>query len=260
MRVLRPLITVVFVVQVALPLALLVILSLGRDWFFPALLPAGIDGGAWRGNITGGRLLEAAVTSTLLGAACGVVATAVAVPAGRALARLRGPWLHVATAAAFLPIAAPPVAVATGLHVLLLRTGLGGSFGGVLLAHLVPATGYLTLYFLGVFAVWNSSIEEEARSLGASRPQTTWHVTLPLLLPALATAAILGFLISWAQVPLTLMIGAGTVLTLPVEVFAYAESGQDRYAAAGALLLTVPPLLLLVLAHRALARSELLPA
>lgn len=248
------------VLNVILPMLLLAVLSAGGSWFFPALLPDGLDTSVWRTTLSGGgRLLRAGTTSVTLGFLTALLATAIGVPAGRALSRLHGWRLHLGTAAAFLPVAAPPVAVATGLHVLILQTGLAGTAAGVLLAHLVPTAGYLTIYFLGVFAVWDDAIEEEARSIGATRMQTLRHVTLPLLRPAILTSMMLGFLISWAQVPLTLVIGAGAVVTLPLEVFAYAGSGQDRYAAAGALLLTLPPVLLLAAARRALPRTDLLP-
>jgi putative spermidine/putrescine transport system permease protein len=65
----------------------------------------------------------------------------------------------------------------------------------------------------------------------------------------------LGFLVSWSQVALTLLIGGGRVRTLPLELFGYLRSGQERYAATGALLLTVPPLVALAAARFAARRT-----
>ena len=84
-------------------------------------------------------------------------------------------------------------------------------------------------------------------------------MTLPAVAPVLAVAALLGFLVSWAQVATTLVIGGGRVRTLPLEVIAYLQAGQDRYAAAGALLLAIPALLMLGAVRFAVERAEATP-
>lgn len=252
----RVLLAALLVVGAVVPFGVLLLVSVGHGWFFPAPWPAGVELESWRALLgSGSRLGRAAATSIALGLGTGALGTAVALPVGRALARMRGWRRYAGAAAAFLPVAAPPIAVGTGLHLTFLKAGLAGSFPGVLLAHLVPATGYLALFFLGIFSVWDARAEEVARSLGARPRQVLTEVTLPMLRPAIATSVALGFLISWAQVPLTLLIGGGLVPALPVDTFAYVQAGQDRYAATGALLLVVPPLLLMA-ALRAVARQR----
>ncbi|MEP6992638.1 MAG: ABC transporter permease subunit [bacterium] len=223
------------------PLLLLVVQSLGGSWFFPALLPMDWSLDAWRFRAGGDAILRALGTSLALAVTTAILACAVAIPLGRSLARLRGWPRHLAAAAAFLPVAAPPLALGTGLQVVLLGLGLGGSLAGVLLAHSVPAIGYLTLLFLGTFTLFDARVEDESRTLGATRAQTWLRVTLPLLRPQIAEALIVGFLVSWTQFALTLVVGGGEVRALPIEVFAYVRSGQDQRAAVGALLLVIPP-------------------
>lgn len=239
------------------PFGLLLLWSVSGTWFYPALRPSGVTLESWR-QLAGGDLGGAALRSVALGAGAAGLGTAVGLPVGRALARLRGARRHVGAALAFLPVAAPPVALAVGVQYFFLRLGLGGQALGVLLAHLVPAAGYLSLYFLGVFAAYDAGPEEEARTLGATPWQALRLVTLPALRRQVAEAAALGFLVSWAQVALTQVVGGGLVRTLPTEVFAYVRSGQDRYAATGALVLSVPPLLALA-AARVVARRAAVP-
>ncbi|MGI9041457.1 MAG: ABC transporter permease [Gemmatimonadales bacterium] len=240
-----------------LPMLLLAIWSVGDSWFYPALWPSRLTAESWRALLSGeGRLWAAAATSMLLAAGTGAMACIVALPVGRALARLDGWRRHLGAALTFLPVAAPPVALATGLQFSFLSLGLGGRPIGVLLAHAVPAVAYVSLYFTGVFAGFDARVEEEARSLGASAGQTFWFITLPLLRRPLAEGFALGFLISWSQMPLTLLIGGGAVRTLPIEVFAFVEAGQDRIAATGALVLLVPALVALAAARLAASRTE----
>lgn len=249
LRTVRGVIVTLLAVSALGPLALLVVTSLARGWFFPALVPPAWTLDSWRMMLAGGgRLAEAAGTSLALGAGTALLSVALALPAGRALAALGGWRRHAGAAAAFLPAVAPPIALAVGLHWTFLRLGLGATFPGVLLAHTVPAAGYVTLYFLGVFLIYDERLEEQARTLGARPAQVLRRVTIPILRGPVIEGLALGFLISWAQVPLTLLIGGGAVRTLPVEIFAYLQSGQDRFAATGALLLVVPALVLLAAA------------
>lgn len=242
------------------PLALLALWSVRGEWFFPALVPSGVTAAAWRGAFGSGALGPALATSAALASATSVLACALALPAGHALARLRGWRRHVGVAAAFLPVAAPPLALGTGLQVVLLAAGLGGTLTGVLLAHLVPAVGYLALFFLGTFTLWDVRPEEAARTLGATRGQVWRRVVLPALRRPIAEGAAVGFLVSWTQFALTLTVGAGAVRTLPLEVFAYARAGEDRAAAVGALLLIVPPAAAIAALRWVARRTTVVPA
>jgi putative spermidine/putrescine transport system permease protein len=244
-------------ISTLLPLLLLAVASVGREWFFPALLPPTVSFASWRDLLDpAGRLGPAGISSAVIGCGTGLICIVVALPIGRALVELEGWQRRLGAAAAFLPVATPPIALATGLQLSFLHLGIGGTAIGVMLAHAVPAVGYASLYFLGVFAVFDRRIEDEARSLGATSLQTLVRVTIPLLRRPIAEVFLLGFLISWAQVPLTLIVGAGAVRTLPVAVLSYVQAGQDRYAAAGALLLIIPAMLMLAAVGVAARRTE----
>ncbi len=200
----------------------------------------GLSGAAWSALASDG-LWQSMGTSLLLAIATGLTASVLAYLAARTLVRASPLVRRLAAAAAFLPVIAPPIALGVGIQVLALRAGVGGTLSGVLLAHLVPATGYLTLFLLGVLGAYDVGMEEQARSLGASRGQVLFRVTLPALRPQLLVAVLLGALVSWGQVVLTLLVGGGVVRTLPVELLAYVRAGDDRLGAAAALLLTLPP-------------------
>jgi len=242
-----------------LPLLVLVVQSVGVSWRWPLLLPDAYTAVAWR-SITRAALGQSMLTSTLLAVSTAVTAVVVALPVGRALATLHAPWRHVAAALVFLPVAAPPIALGAGLQVASLQLGIGGTFTGVWLAHCVPAIGYASLLFLGVFSARTAHDEEAARSLGASRSQVWRHVLLPTLRGPVGDALAICFLVSWAQVALTLVIGGGAVRALPIEVLALVRAGQDRDAAVGALLLVLPAMVALSALRMGARRTAALPA
>jgi putative spermidine/putrescine transport system permease protein len=253
-RVLRGALLGLLALAAIFPLGVLLLASVGEGWFWPSLTPPAWTGRHW-GTLVGGgglltpgggsRLASATLTSLGIALGAGVVAVVLATPAARAMAELRGIWRSVAAGAAFLPVAAPPLALGVGLQVTFLTAGLGGHPVGVLLAHAIPGAGYVALFLLGVFTLRGRALEDEARCLGASRGQTFWLITLPTLRRPLLEGFFLGFLVSWAQLPLTLLVGQGVVGTLPLEVFSLMQAGQDPLAGVGTVLLVAPPLLLL---------------
>lgn len=242
-----------------LPLVVLLLQSVGVAWRWPLLLPDAYSAVAWR-SITRAALGSAVLTSTMLALATAVTSVVIALPVGRALATLHTPWRHIAAALVFLPVAAPPIALGAGLQVATLQLGIGGTFAAVWLAHCVPAVGYASLLFLGVFGAREAHDDEAARTLGASRAQVWRHVLLPTLRGPIGDALAICFLVSWAQVALTLVIGGGAVRALPIEVLALVRAGQDREAAVGALLLVVPAMLALSALRAGARRTAALPA
>lgn len=243
-----------------LPVAMLALRALAPAWRFPDLIPVQVppvgDAASVAGAAgTAGRMRDALGTSVLLALVAGALATVLGFAAGRALSRAQGWVRRGATMAAFLPVIAPPIALGVGAQVLTLAAGVGGTWTGVLLAHLVPATGYVTLYLLGVLSAEEHAMEEEARTLGATRWQALWRVTIPVLRGRLADAFVLAALVSWGQLALTLLVGGGAVRTLPVELLSFVRAGDDRVGALAALLLTVPPVLALGLLQAGARRT-----
>ena len=245
---------VAIVVVLLVPLVPLVLFSFGQGYFHPQVLPEVWGLRAWRIVLArGAGTWPALVDSVRLAGLVTVVSLALAVPAGRALALYRFPGRRLVEFLLLAPVLVPTIAVALGLHVALLRLGLAGTLVGVALVHLVPVTPYVVLIMAGTFANLDPDFEAQARSLGASWPAVWRSVTLPAIAPGLATAAFLGFLVSWGQYALTLVVGGGRVVTLPILLFASAAGGDTAVTSALALFTTVPAVLLLAVNARALA-------
>ena len=231
------------------PLAVAALGSVGSQWYWPALLPPEWTTRAWRYVLSGsGGIGSAAATGLALALVVAAVAIAVALPAARALALHTFRGKRLVLFALLLPMLAPPLAAAMGLHSAFLRIGMADSFTAVALVHLIPAVPYATLVLAGTFAGFDTDWESQARTLGAS-PWSVWtRITLPAIAPGVALAAILAFLVSWSQYVLTLLVGGGRVLTLPLVLVAFQRGGDEAVAAAVSLVFVAPALVLFVLA------------
>lgn len=237
-----------------LPLLPLIIWAFSQRWLFPAPLPSEWGLRAWRYILDPNtRVLDALANSLAVALIATVLALLIAIPAGRVLglARFRGKTLVEFLILA--PTVVPAFAAAMGIQVLFIRYGLADTLAGVALVHLIPVVPYTVLILAGIFANYDLDYEHQARVLGAGSWRIFWHVTLPAIFPGVVVAGLFAFLISWSQYLLTLLIGGGSVITLPVLLLSFANSGDYAITAALSLVFIAPALLALLFSTRHLA-------
>ena len=92
----------------------------------------------------------------------------------------------------------------------------------------------------GSFTRFDPDWEAQARTLGANSFAVWKNVTLPAIAPGLAIAAVFAFLISWSQYLLTVLIGGGQVLTLPLILVSFQRGGDEAITASLALVFLAP--------------------
>jgi putative spermidine/putrescine transport system permease protein len=231
-----------------IPLGIVLLGSVASRWFWPSLLPAEWTFRAWRYVVSGsGGIGSALATSGALALVVAALAVALALPAARALALHTFRGKRLVLFAMLLPMLAPPLAAAMGLHAVFLRAGLADSFLGVALVHLIPAVPYATFVLAGTFSGFDPDWEAQARTLGASSWSVWRRITLPAIAPGVALAAILAFVVSWSQYVLTLLVGGGRVLTVPLVLVGFQRGGDEAVAAALSIVFVAPVLVLFAL-------------
>lgn len=133
-----------------------------------------------------------------------VMPTLVVAAAFNALLGPRG-WINLGLMQAF-GLAEPPIEFVNTL-------------GAILLAHVFYNTT-IVLRMVGDF--WSHldpRLSGAAQTLGANRWKTLWRVTLPLLMPAIASASLLVFLFDFTSFGVVLILGGPRFATLEVEIY-----------------------------------------
>jgi sulfate ABC transporter permease subunit len=93
-----------------------------------------------------------------------------------------------------------------------------------------------------VFDTMSRSLEEASATIGATRWQTFWHVTLPSLRGAIITGALLTFARAVGEFGSTILVSgnlAGRTQTAPLYIFAKFNEGQIEAANAIAIVLAL---------------------
>ena len=204
--------------------------------------------------------LETAALSTV---ACVVLG----VPLAVVLARSAVPGIRVLRAVVLLPLVLPPVVGGLALLYLLGRKGFLGyllsvtagvqvpfTTAAVVIAQTFVAMPFLVVSLEGALRGSGDRYEQIAATLGA-RPWTVFRrVTLPLLLPALGSGAVLSFARALGEFGATITFAGslqGVTRTLPLEVYTQAEVDVDSAVALALLLIVVAVVIIAVARPRA---------
>lgn len=151
---------------------------------------------------------------------------------------------------AVLPLLVPYVVLAVAMLVLFTALGIERSLLTVGVAHAVVALPYATLIVLARLVAAEPQLEDAAMDLGATYPSTLRLVVVPMAAPAIVSAWITSFTVSFDEFALALFL-AGREQTFPVYLI-----GQLRFAQslpvliAAAVLLMIGTLTLIIVADR----------
>jgi len=109
-----------------------------------------------------------------------------------------------------------PLSLAFGMN-----TPLQWNFGlaSVIVGHTTFNIPLATLVLIISFREFDRTLEEAAMNLGADEITTFLRVTLPNIMPGIVSAILLGFTFSFDELPVTLFLYGGGVITVPVFIY-----------------------------------------
>ena len=144
------------------------------------------------------------------------------------------------------PLVMPEVII--GLSLLLLMVAAQRTLGfpergfvTIVIGHTLLGMAYATVVIQSRLSEMDRSIEEAAMDLGCRPVQVFFLVTLPTIAPALVSAWLLSFTLSFDDVVISEFLSGPGVTTLPQVIFSYARRGVNPsiYAAATLLIAVV---------------------
>ncbi|WP_431285667.1 ABC transporter permease [Humitalea sp. 24SJ18S-53] len=241
---------IVLLLFLPLPLVIVAVVSFSPDRFlsFP---PPGFSLVWYIEFLSSAKWMAVVGVSAAIAAVAALFACTLAVLAALALdaapARLRGVCETLILAPLIFPHAAVGIALygmMNGLEV------LDGTFIGICAAHIILCGPFAYRPISVALGRLEPAMAEAAMNLGATRRETFFRVTLPLLRPGMVTALLFTFILSFDEVTVTLFLVSPQITTLPIEIFHHVEQSADPVVAAIATFLVLASVLLVVVLQR----------
>jgi spermidine/putrescine transport system permease protein len=165
---------------------------------------------------------DAVVTSLELGIVSTAVATVLGTLIALALVRHRFRARGATNVLVFLPMSTPEIVLGASLLTLFINLRVATGFATIFIAHVMFIISYVVVTVKARLIDFDRHLEEAAMDLGANEWTTFRKVTLPLLAPAILSAALLGFALSIDDFVITYFNAGGTT-TFPLFVWGAAR-------------------------------------
>jgi thiamine transport system permease protein len=169
--------------------------------------------------------------TTWLAAASTLLTLVVSFPVTYVLGRYDFAGRDLVLALVVVPFVLPTIVVALAF-LAILPAGLERGPFAILLAHTFFNVAVVVRIVGTFWAGLDRRLTDAAATLGAGPWQRFRHVTLPLLAPALASAAAIVFLFSFTSFGIVVILGGPGYATLEVEIYNQAVRAFDLHAAA----------------------------
>lgn len=213
---------------------------------------------------------QAFLHSLFVSVASTVLATLLAIPAAYAVARVQIPFKNLIMSLSVIPLIAPPFIGAYSWVILLGRRGifthyieqwfgitLPSIFGpfGIVLALSLSYFPFVFLILQGALAAADPYIEESAALMGASRWRILRTITLPLVMPSIASGALIVFIRALGNVGVPAVLG-GDYYVLPTLILFQVEGFFNLNGAAAIAIVNVLLVLVFLLIVRRFAGQK----
>ena len=173
----------------------------------------------WYGELFNSpAVLRAARNSLIVAAGSSLVATLLGTMVSILAVRFQFRAKALILGLSVLPLIVPYIVSGVALLLLFSILKIDRSLWTVGIAHTVVALPYVVLIVASRLAGFNESVEEAAMDLGADYPTTLRRIVIPTIFPAMVSAALTAFTVSFDEFALAIFL-AGTQPTFPVYLF-----------------------------------------
>ena len=185
----------------------------------------GFSTNAWTNICVDPNICRAVGTSLQIGVLSTIAGTVLGTMIAFALVRHRFRGRQSTNLTIFLPMATPEVVLGSSLLALFLSTRIPLGIVTVLIAHVMFTISFVVVTVKARLAGLDPRLEQAAMDLYADEKQTFRYITLPLVAPGIAAAALLAFSLSFDDFIITYFNKGPSITTFPVYVWASAARG-----------------------------------
>jgi spermidine/putrescine transport system permease protein len=183
----------------------------------------------WKNPCGAPQVCTAVANSLKIGIISTVAATVLGTMIAFALGRHRFRGRTSTNLLIFLPMATPEVVLGASLLAMFLNLRINPGFWTIVIAHVMFCISFVVVTVKARIASLDPRLEQAAMDLYANERDTFRFVTLPLVMPGIAGAALLAFSLSFDDFIIT-NFNSGIVNTFPKFVYVSAARGIPAQA------------------------------
>jgi spermidine/putrescine transport system permease protein len=172
----------------------------------------------WANPFAEKALTEALLVSLRIAVASTLIATVLGALMAISLSKYKFRGGTVVDLFLVLPLTSPEVVLGSSLATLFINNDVDFGYPTVIIAHVMFQISFVALTVRARIRGFDWTLEQAAMDLGASPLAAFRKVTLPLIAPGIAAAAMLSFALSIDDFIITYF-NAGSLLTFPLQIF-----------------------------------------
>jgi putative spermidine/putrescine transport system permease protein len=154
------------------------------------------------------------------------------------------------------PLIIPVIVISVVLYGFFSKMGMVGTKVGLTLGHSLLAIPFVVITVSAALKGFDVTLEKAAMSLGASRLQTFFKITFPLIRPGIISGALFALIISFDEIVISMFICGIHSKTLPVKMWEGIRLEINPVIAAASTMLICLSVILLSLVEYLRSRSE----
>ena len=165
------------------------------------------------------------VNSLILGVASCAVSAVIGTLGAVGLSRIHWKTKGALEYISILPLMIPEIILGMVLMAFFYMLNLPFGMLTLLIGHTVFCVPYILMEVKARLVGMDPSLEEAARDLGATSLRAFRDITLPLIMPAVASGSLLAFAMSMDDVVISIFINGPRLSTLPIKVYTQIKTG-----------------------------------
>lgn len=250
---LKKLLTNLTLIILLSPLLILCVWSCASSWAYPHLLPLETS---FRGfeYIFTNQSISSLICSFIISIIVVFITLVISIPAAKAITVYNFKRKKFFELLILSPIIVPLISVAMGIHIMFIKMGIANTLLGVIIINILPCVPYAVRILGDAYLLIGDKLEVQGKMLGASTFNVFRYITLPLLTPGIVGAASMSFIISFSQYFLTMLIGGGRIITYPMIMFPYIQSGDRTIASLYSIVFLIVSIIVLILVESSIKK------
>jgi putative spermidine/putrescine transport system permease protein len=167
--------------------------------------------------------VRAFLLSIQIGVVSAAVSAGVALCAAMAIVRHPFRGKGVVTQLLMSPLLIPTVVIGLAIYQAAIMIGIGRSFLALTIGHIIITLPFPLRTIMANLQNTDPSLEEAAIMLGEHPVRAFFKITFPQVRMGVAGGALLSFIVSWNNYPLSIFLSTPEFAPLPVEIFFYLQ-------------------------------------